>query len=554
MATPPVQLEARKLDYDPTTHELVLRGEVRVGNPPFALTSPCLRMRETALGWVVQGEGRLSFCACLGEPLAVAFDAARLQPPHDLVLHQPRLEVFGVPVAYVPRLWLRSPARPGLLAPDLAWRGIDGLLVGDGVHLPWTEDSTSHGLDLRLGAYTKGGVATQADLQTPSSVTTVRWDHLEESGLVVDARGATKVAAWDLDLFRGPRAVRSTTDLGEASKPYDRALAFAAWRTSGWTFAAGGQSTSPRGAWDWGAAGPLALLRLSSALGPVAMDATVETGKLAAVFFRAEAGALGVHWAGALRLDGQVRGAMETTATSRWATGTGQLLVAWPLVRRWESDPWVHGLEPSVAASIVATEGQSVLRGAGPPGVLALVQGGLKSTLGRQGGNSGIDKELFGGVTADGSLLARGRLVMSAPWVRVAGEAAVDTSGAVASTLRGRLGQTQGLHVLTSLAGRSGSDPTTARLLATGPTEVPGAYTAEHGWSGGATLVVPWLKRRQLVTRAGADVDLTTGTFLAAMAAVELRDPCNCLVVRLLGAHRIGRDGVDVWVTVELPR
>ena len=60
MATPPLQLEARELDYDPTTHELVLRGEVRIGTPPFVLTSPCLHLRETPLGWVVQGQGRLS--------------------------------------------------------------------------------------------------------------------------------------------------------------------------------------------------------------------------------------------------------------------------------------------------------------------------------------------------------------------------------------------------------------------------------------------------------------------------------------------------------------
>ena len=41
---------------------------------------------------------------------------------------------------------------------------------------------------------------------------------------------------------------------------------------------------------------------------------------------------------------------------------------------------------------------------------------------------------------------------------------------------------------------------------------------------------------------------------VAAVGALELHDPCGCVVVRATAAHRIGRDGVDVWLTVDLPR
>jgi hypothetical protein len=32
-----------------------------------------------------------------------------------------------------------------------------------------------------------------------------------------------------------------------------------------------------------------------------------------------------------------------------------------------------------------------------------------------------------------------------------------------------------------------------------------------------------------------------------------MHDPCNCVVLRATGAHRIGRPGIDVWISVDLP-
>ena len=38
----------------------------------------------------------------------------------------------------------------------------------------------------------------------------------------------------------------------------------------------------------------------------------------------------------------------------------------------------------------------------------------------------------------------------------------------------------------------------------------------------------------------------------AAWATIELRDKCGCFRVRINGAHRLGREGVDVWLGIDL--
>jgi len=38
----------------------------------------------------------------------------------------------------------------------------------------------------------------------------------------------------------------------------------------------------------------------------------------------------------------------------------------------------------------------------------------------------------------------------------------------------------------------------------------------------------------------------------AAYGALELRDACECLLIRAVGSGRLGRPGVDVWLTLEV--
>jgi hypothetical protein len=48
-------------------------------------------------------------------------------------------------------------------------------------------------------------------------------------------------------------------------------------------------------------------------------------------------------------------------------------------------------------------------------------------------------------------------------------------------------------------------------------------------------------------------VKLDRGELVAAVAALEFHDPCNCVILRATGAHRVGRAGVDAWISVDLP-
>ncbi len=259
------EVHASSVTFDAGRGELLLEGDVRVDSPPFHLRSHRVSLRRVGGGPLdVKGEGTLAFCPCLGAPLSVTFQGAKVAPPADLFLERPTLALYGLPVLWLPAFWLRAPSRPGLLPPDLAYRGSDGLYGGLGGHLPWHRASGEIGaLDLRLGGYTRGGGVVDARLLSPTSQTHVRVDHLTRTGLSVDARGfgagALAPVSWDLDLLRGDRALVATTRLDDAARPWDRASIEATW-APGWGRVTGGaESALPRGGSidSLGATGPV---------------------------------------------------------------------------------------------------------------------------------------------------------------------------------------------------------------------------------------------------------------------------------------------------------
>src|SRR6185312_16258407 len=170
------------------------------------------------------------------------------------------------------------------------------------------------------------------------------------------------------------------------------------------------------------------------------------------------------------------------------------------------------------------------------------------SAVGRWGARVGADASLSGG--ALGSLdpsaprapraLLRWRVAASTSWLALASEGA-----RVAATADA--GGPGGAFVARA---RVGVDPVAARALTDAPLEPSGGFLASEGWTGGAGARVPWTA--WLASTAGADADLTAKLLVAARAGLELRDRCGCLRVRLDGAHRIGRDGVDVWLALEI--
>src|SRR3954452_8989097 len=134
---PPLSFSADEVSGDMRLGELSLRGNVVLTYERFRLTSPELLLRRTGRGVEVDGPGDVVFCPCPDPPVSVGFGHAIVGPPADLLLYQPRLRVGGITVFALPWFWLRAPTRAGILPPLVAWRGGDGLLLGDGVHIPW---------------------------------------------------------------------------------------------------------------------------------------------------------------------------------------------------------------------------------------------------------------------------------------------------------------------------------------------------------------------------------------------------------------------------------
>jgi hypothetical protein len=416
---PEARVTADDVTLDAHTQALSLQGHVDVEADPFHLTSDALRVTRTSRGLVVEGAGRVAFCPCIGEPVALVFRGATVAPPGDLFLVQPRLEIETVPVFWLPYFWLRSSGRVGLLPPEVAYRGSDGVFLGDGVHVPWKSGDTEAGLDLRAGAYVEGGVAVESTLRTPSSVTTLRWDELHQDGFAVDARGSTATEgargttlSWDADLLRGERGVVSTTDLDAAARVYDRAAAESSWHGGGWVLAAGVMAENVRGSGvgELDAGGPVVRARDSGALGSVgAYDATVESGSLSGAglvalsFARADMGGMVASRWGPTLASLDVRGAAdwatqgETDGYDTAASARARLTL--PVVRTFASDDpmdaWRHRVEPEIEAGVLAAQGDGLLGEIPSPGGIAgvawLADAGVKSALGRWGTRQGFE-------------------------------------------------------------------------------------------------------------------------------------------------------------------
>ncbi|HEX7664476.1 MAG TPA: hypothetical protein VF407_08200, partial [Polyangiaceae bacterium] len=385
---PPLDTHADDVTIDAKNRDIELKGDVTVDSPPFHLSSDALTLKTTPRGVDVDGHGKLAFCPCLGTPLTLGFGGAIVAPPGDLILKSPTLQIYGVPIAWLPYFWLRSPARIGLLPPDIAYRGKEGLFLGEGVHLPWKTGDGQNGLDLRAGAYTTGGSAFAGELRTPSSTTTIVWDHKDGDGVGVDARGAMEetshdkaftAVTWNVDALRGARGVAATTDVDAAARVVDRASADAALRSEGWTIASGIRSDSFRGSSfdDFGATGPILTLRRADAIRSAGdYDVTLTGGALHAQdeattysFARGEGGALLATRLGPVGANASLRAAGDVAddgfehGVDGAAEARGE--VALPLARAFASsepgDPWRHRIEPRAAVAALVSRGDDVL-------------------------------------------------------------------------------------------------------------------------------------------------------------------------------------------------
>ena len=117
-----------------------------------------------------------------------------------------------------------------------------------------------------------------------------------------------------------------------------------------------------------------------------------------------------------------------------------------------------------------------------------------------------------------------------------------------------RLGPASGPSLRVDVADQAGHGAGEARAVAAGAwAALPGddlAYLAAPGWTGGAEVAVPWT--RAVRTALRADVDLDARALLAVRGLAAYRHPCGCFGLGLVAAHRAGREGVDVALSVDV--
>ncbi len=286
-------------------------------------------------------------------------------------------------------------------------------------------------------------------------------------------------------------------------------------------------------------------------------------------FARGETGALLATRLGAVGADASVRAAGDIAddGNRRGIDGAAQARgeMTLPFARGFDSgdpgDPWRHRIEPRAAVAALISRGDDLLGSRFGRGLSAasgdayLAEAGAASAIGRWGVGDALEGSAsvgaIGGATQ--ALALRWRANASTRFFGLGAEgahlAAADFAGS-AFVARTRVGTVDGLHLSTNVAARAGVDPIAARLLTDAPLEPSAGFFATEGWTGGSNVVVPWTT--WLSTSAGGDADLTNQLLVAARGAVELRDKCQCFALRLAGAHRIGREGVDVWLTIDL--
>jgi hypothetical protein len=564
-----VDFAADHLEVDSELGSLQLDGNVHVQAQRYRLKGEHLRLQRGAFGVEADGAADVAFCTCDDPPVKLRVSHATLAPPTDALFENPKLELWGLPVFWLPGLWLRAPTRLGLTFPRLSYRGQDGFFVGSGAYLPLeVEDGrVTKSLSVGVGAYLVRGARLEAELDTEQSSSRVAWDHVAHTALEIDAHGSAPLSeatfAYRVDALRGARAPVESSVLEVAARRTDRARVSVS-QVDEFALGFGVRADAPRaGALrDFGAAGPELYLGAAQPLGAsAAYDAfatarsTVTAGNRAqtALSERATLGAnarpgpFGVAVTVAESASLQV-GESESVGLLR---GGLQVRAGWPLARSFGSVR--HFVEPVFLARglVDASPRGSQFNGTGT----LLGAGGIDSSLGQRSTRQAASITLRGGVlerSNEPMFVAMSRITADARALGIAQSfAALGQGSSVLSLTRLRLGPADHLHLSLHADGSSHGSPAQARVLFDESWFDPALpFLDRDGWSGGSELSVPW--SRSLATSAAGDYDFTNRALLAAWGGVGYHHPCGCLAVAGFVGHRVGRGGFDAWLGFDL--
>ncbi|HEY3256321.1 MAG TPA: hypothetical protein VGJ91_20320 [Polyangiaceae bacterium] len=564
-----VEFEADRVQVEGDLGSLVLDGNVRVQAERYRLKSQHLQLRRGPRGVEADGSSDVAFCTCDEPPVRLRVAHATLAPPTDALFGSPRLEVGGIPVLWLPGLWLRAPTRMGLTFPRISYRGQDGFFAGGGAYLPLKveEGRVTRSLSLGAGAYLLKGARVEAELDTETSSSRVAWDHLQQSALELDAHGSAALSeatfAYRIDALRGARASSVSSSLEVSARRMDRAR-ISVSHVDQLALGFGVRADAPRAGalGDLGAVGPELYLGVARGLGDsVSLDVfglsrtstssdrhsqtelfqrgTLSTklrpGPLGIDLTAAEAGNLQVA---EYRTEGLLRAGLQAR-------------IGLPLLRNFGTV--THFMEPVIVARGLVD--------AAPRGAqlneqrTLLAAGGFDSSLGQRSTRQALALGLRAGALAyAGSSQATfaGRASADARWLGIAQSFAVlGQSPAMVSLSRVRLGSTDGLHLLFRADGASNGSPARARVLFDESWFDPARpYLDRNGWSAGSELTVPW--SRAFNTTASLDYDLTSRELLGTWGGFGYRHPCGCLAVASFVGHRVGRGGFDAWLGFDL--
>jgi hypothetical protein len=564
-----VEFAADRVEVDGELGSLQLDGNVHVQAQRYRLKSQHLQLQRGPRGVEADGAADVAFCTCDDPPVKLRVSHATLAPPTDALFSNPKLELWGVPVLWLPGLWLRAPTRLGLIFPRISYRGQDGFLVGGGVYVPLgvNDGRVTKSLTLSAGAYLFRGVRLEGELDTEASSSRVAWDHVQHSALELDAHGSATLSeatfAYRVDALRGARAAVDSSVLEVAARRTERAR-LSLLHVDEFALGFGWRADAPRaGALrDFGAAGPELYLGAARGLGNnAAYDAfalartTMTEGnhgqtalfERATLSVNARPGPLGVELTAAQSASLQVG---EFRSDGRLRAGA-QARIGLPLLKQFGS--LSHFVEPVLVSRglLDAAPRGSQLNGSST----LLAAGGLDSSLGQRATRQALTFSLrAGGVehAAQPDFVAMTRTSADARAIGIAQSfALLGDAPSIISLTRVRVGASDDLHVSLHADGSSHGSPAQARVLFDESWFDPALPFVDHdGWSGGSELSVPWT--RSLSTTGSIDYDLTHRELLAAWGGLGYRHPCGCLAVASFVGHRVGRGGFDAWVGFDL--
>lgn len=580
-----VDFRAGRVEVDVRLNELELADDVLVVVDRYRLTADELKLSRGDRGIVVDGYGRVAFCRCEDPPVTVSFSGATVAPPTDLLIENPALRVWGVPVFWLPYLWLRSPNRAGLLPPRVAYSTEDGFVAGAGVHLPFAQKSF---IDLEAAGYFQGGVDLRARVATPSNAVRVRWDHLDESMIGVDARGVAHVpgftsASYRIDALRGERALAATPILLDAAQRYDRARGEVGRHHGQAYYGLGAFLAAARGGAidEFGAWGPTLTLGVGEALGGVGefdlatklwtLDDAAEESRT-----RVEQRALG-RWHArpgplSLEVEGAATGGVNSSPVeaSPFASVGAAAELGLPLRRRFgHGDPLLHYLTPIVGISavyelepdrVIAEDGGSDVEAAASADTnlrLSQVSAGVRTSVGKWAERRSLQLDARAGwVRSDARVtrLATGRVLAAGDLLGASlhGVTDIDATEHWEATARARFGPEFSHHLSLYVEGQQDLDARLGRAISGDvlSNEPLLAWYDADGLSSGAELMLKW--SQALSTAVGADMDVKESALLGVRGSLAYRHPCGCLATVAWAGHRLARRGVDAWLTVDL--